>query len=99
MTVANEFEFEDMSTEEEWLNVEFYGDASVENDGIGSYEYWGFKGYDHGHDYFIVENITWDKNKYTEQQNQEINKYLENNWDKVHDQLCDVAEGISKDYI
>jgi hypothetical protein len=99
MTVASEFEFEDMSTEEEWLNVEFYGDASVENDGIGSYEYWGFKGYDKGHNYFIVENITWDKSKYTEQQNQEINKYLENNWDEVHDQLCDVAEGISKDYI
>jgi hypothetical protein len=28
---------------------------SMENDGIGAYEYWGFKGYDHGHDYMLCE--------------------------------------------
>jgi hypothetical protein len=27
----------------------------VENDGIGSYEYWGCRGYDEGTDYLVVE--------------------------------------------
>lgn len=31
--------------------IEFQVDCSVENDGIGAYEYWGQKCYDHGTDY------------------------------------------------
>jgi len=30
-------------------------DYSVENDGIGSYEYWGARGYDAGTNYIVVE--------------------------------------------
>jgi hypothetical protein len=29
-------------------------DVSVDNDGIGSYEYWGFRGFDHGDNYAEV---------------------------------------------
>ena len=28
-----------------------------DNDGIGSYEYWGMKGYDKGHDYVEIDSI------------------------------------------
>lgn len=38
--------------------IEARVDFSVQNDGIGSYEYWGFKGYDAGTDYIEVEDVT-----------------------------------------
>lgn len=31
-------------------------DYTVDNDGIGPYEYWGAKGYDAGTDYLLIEN-------------------------------------------
>jgi len=31
---------------------------SFENDGIGSYEYWGAKGFDKGDDYAIAEEVS-----------------------------------------
>jgi hypothetical protein len=92
MHVQDEFE---VSYENE-IYVEFYGNASMENDGIGSYEYWGIKGYDKGQDYWMVEEITWDKEKYTEEQNKIIEKYLEDNWDEIHDELCDIANDRSR---
>jgi hypothetical protein len=30
-------------------------DYTIDNDGIGPYEYWGARCYDHGTDYFVVE--------------------------------------------
>lgn len=40
----------------------FSGSASYEveweNDGIGSYEYWGAKGFDKGNDYAVVEDYS-----------------------------------------
>ena len=38
--------------------IEVRVDFSVQNDGIGSYEYWGFCGYDAGTDYLEVEDVT-----------------------------------------
>jgi hypothetical protein len=31
-------------------------DTYVENDGIGAYEFWGFRGYDKGTDYLVIED-------------------------------------------
>jgi hypothetical protein len=33
-------------------------DLAAENDGIGPYEFWGFRGFDHGHDYLIINDQT-----------------------------------------
>lgn len=68
--------------EKEPLVVEFIADISVENDGIGSYEYWGFKGYDKGVDYPVVDTIYWNKEKHTEEENKIINEYFKEyeNW-------------------
>lgn len=38
------------------MSVEF--DVEWDNDGIGSYEYWGAKGFDAGHDYAVVSDYT-----------------------------------------
>jgi hypothetical protein len=78
--------------------VVFFADLSefsIENDGIGSYEYWGHKCYDRGTDYLQLEEIHWDKSLYSEEQNNLI-------WDWVceeaggdncpYQKLCDLAE-------
>ena len=38
------------------MSVDF--DVEWENDGIGSYEYWGAKGFDAGHDYAVVSDYS-----------------------------------------
>ena len=70
-------------------------DFSIANDGIGSYEYFGAKGYDRGSDYLHLEKIDWDNSLYSDVQNSLI-------WDWVNDlsggddcpyqKLCNVAE-------
>ena len=70
-------------------------DFKVENDGIGEYEYWGAKGYDAGTDYLHLEELQWDKTKYTDEQNAFIDNWI---WEKAGDvdcpyqKLCDIAE-------
>lgn len=62
---------------EDILIVDLSYDVVKENDGIGSYEYWGYTYYDRGNDYFIVENMKWDKTLYTDQENEIIERYVE----------------------
>jgi hypothetical protein len=71
-----------------YIDVDFEGEVQVGNDGIGSYEFWGYRGYDHGVDYLYCENITWDKSKYTDNENYIIEKYLEKNFDKIENEIC-----------
>ena len=33
-------------------------ELSIDNDGIGSYEFWGSRGYDHGNDFAVVDDYT-----------------------------------------
>lgn len=37
--------------------IRFIAECSIENDSIGSYEYWGAKGYDYQPDYLVVDSI------------------------------------------
>ena len=70
-------------------------DFEVENDGIGEYEYWGAKSYDAGTDYLHLEELQWDKSKYTDEQIAFIDNWI---WEKAGDddcpyqKLCDIAE-------
>lgn len=54
-----------------------------ENSGIGSYEYWGSCEYDAGEDYVDIEDITWDKEQFSEDENKIIEKYVKDNWSKI----------------
>lgn len=51
------------------------------NSGIGSYEFWGFKDYDKGHDY--VDEIQWDTDLYTDIENDLIREYVIDNFDSI----------------
>lgn len=57
------------------MEVEFEGEPQWENDGIGSYEYWGSREYDKGRDYVSFEQNgypTWDKSKHNDDENEAI---------------------------
>jgi len=65
--------------EEIECKVEFH----IENNGIGSYEYWGFKGYDAGQDYLETDSIKPIYTDQTEEIKASINKYIDDNYDSV----------------
>ena len=46
--------------------------------GIGSYEFWGFKGYDKGELY--VDDIIWDESLYSPEENLIIYNYVRDNF-------------------
>ena len=77
--------------------------VELENNGIGSYEYWGAPGFDAGSDYMAVEDITWDRTLYTDTENKLIELYVECNlkdlereavqkaWEDYNDMLTEAA--------
>lgn len=73
----------DLYIEELDLEIELDCHVTSENNGIGSYEYWGSKGYDAGSTYPIVDRFEWDRKLYTEEQNELIDKYIIDNWDNI----------------
>lgn len=76
-------EYKSMEGEDLGIEVEFTGQLRVENDGIGAYEFWGARGYDSGHDYFVCEDILWDKEMHTSEENELIEEYLTLNFKEI----------------
>ena len=79
------------------LKVTIRAELTAENDGIGGYEYCGFKGYDRGQDYFIVEDISWRKGDFTPAINEQIDKYIESNREELDDKIIEIHESNIKD--
>jgi hypothetical protein len=78
-------------------DVEFTFSLYMESTGVGAYEYQGFKGYDTGFDYYIVDDFEWDKNLYTDKQNAFIKEFTESKmWESIEDKLC--KESLIKEY-
>lgn len=65
------------------LEVELDCHVTSESTGIGSYEYWGQRGYDAGFTYPVIEQFEWDKSLYTDEQNELIDKYIIENWNEI----------------
>jgi hypothetical protein len=59
------------------ISVEVEG--SWFNNGIGPYEYWGFKGYDKGTDYFEIENTYWDNKGFSQEEIEIIEEEIKKN--------------------
>ena len=77
-------------------DIVFEAEMDRENDGIGSYEFWGTKGYDSGTDYWSVSNVGWNEKLYTEQENADIRKWVDDNWFELVDRIVNAREGISE---
>jgi len=61
------------------FEVEVEGTCHIENNGIGWYEFWGFKEYDAGvNSWELDDDLTWDESKHTPEQNEAIKQQLEN---------------------
>ena len=73
------------------MEVLLEAEITLENDGIGSYEYWGSREHDAGSDYYAVTGLTYEKSNYTPEQIAIIDKYLEDNQE-------DIDEAIIKKY-
>lgn len=73
-------------------DIVFEVEMDRENDGIGSYEFWGSKEYDKGTDYWVVNEIKWDKGLYTEQENANITKWVDENWLELVDVIVTTRE-------
>lgn len=77
-----------------WIDVEWEAEPYWENDGIGSYEYWGQKSFDAGTDYVSLEdygNPIWDESKHTTEENTIIKLFADSpEIEKVCDRFCDL---------
>lgn len=76
---------------EELLTVELTGELELENDGIGSYEYWGAQCYDEGTDYFSLNSLDWDAKEFTEEENKAIKEYIDDsdNWRAIEERMSE----------
>jgi len=69
----------DIEIGEKVLTVTFEAFPRIENDGIGSYEFWGMKGYDAGQNYISLEHYgspTWNPEDYTCEENKAIAAFI-----------------------
>lgn len=85
-TVRTPFTYE-IEHEDECLEVEFDCELHPENDGIGSYEFWGAKCYDGGIDYLVLDDMKWDKTQFNDEQNKVIEKYIDDNWTTLEETI------------
>lgn len=77
-------------------DVEFTFSLYMESTGIGSYEYQGFRGYDHGVDYFEIEDYEWNESLYTHESNDLIKAFTQSKeWQEIEDKVC--ADALRKD--
>lgn len=69
-----------------YIEVDIVIDAYYGNLGIGSYEFWGFKGNDVQMGWEI-DDVQWDREKYAPHVNLVIDRYVENNIDSILDEM------------
>ena len=70
---------------EVWTNVTY----TIENDGIGAYEFWGSRGFDRGYDYANIKDIKPIFSGETPEEQDEILKLIDDNFDKYAEELSD----------
>lgn len=69
-----------------YVEVDVEVDYSVQNNGIGEYEYWGCKGFDRGVDYAEIESVDWDKTGFSEEEIKLIESAIDKeipNWEET----------------
>lgn len=64
-------------------------ETEKQNDGIGSYEYWGCKGYDAGVDYYVCTDIEIDEQSFKETEGVEL---LGDDLELLKDKLIEVHQ-------
>lgn len=78
-------------SEDKYLDVELIVNGSYGNHGIGSYEYWGFKGNDVQMGWEI-DDWSWDESLYTAEENKFIAEYLLKKDDMIYNDFVKLVE-------
>ena len=85
----------EIELEDDSIEVDFVCEFHVENDGIGSYNYWGSTYYDAGDDYLVLDYLKWDESKFSKEQNEAIRSHIEvdDNWFKIEERASQEVYG------
>ena len=79
-----------------YVDIDVDCEYSIDNDGIGPYEYWGSKEVDRGIDYAVIDNTDWDKTGFTAEEidliEKEIDKKLDDWANKIMERCEDRAD-------
>ena len=79
--------------EDEGRDVEIFIEFTMENSGIGAYEFWGQRCYDHGENYAVVDDWHLQPEEWmTPEIINYINDYIENNMENVEDKLNRIVD-------
>lgn len=88
-TITRRIIMPSLNGESYFLDVEFTGEPHSVDVGEDAGEYWGFK---YSATVEIVttceDTIEWNKSLYNESENITIDKYLENNYDDIDNEIC-----------
>ena len=96
--VEIEVPYTDTDGETDFLYPDFCAKVVTENNGVGSYEYAGIRGHDKGQDYITIEDdISWDRENFTDTQNATISAWFQNNQPRVEDELFEKYKSDMKD--
>jgi hypothetical protein len=69
-------------------DVDLFIEYSIENSGIGPYEFWGQRCYDHGENYAVIDNWHLQPEEWmTPEIIDYIDNYIENHIEEVEDKL------------
>ncbi len=77
----------EVSTEVEWVD-----------NGIGAFEYWGYKATHIQIDPEITGEVIWDMTLYSTLENLKIQKHIEENFSAIEEELLTKAEDIGYDH-
>lgn len=77
----------ELSTEVEWVD-----------NGIGAFEYWGYKANHVQIEPEITGEVIWDMTLYSTLENLKIQKYVEENFNTLEEELLTKAEDIGYDH-
>ena len=67
--------------------VELLVSFEIENDGIGDYEYWGFKYYDAGTNYPVVDEIIVTDEDISDELKADIHQCIEDSNHEIHEEI------------
>ena len=76
-----------------YVEIDVECNYSIENNGIGPYEYWGFKGVDLGTDYAVIEETDWDTAGFTKEEIELINSEIDK---KLNEWQADIMSRLSE---
>ena len=86
-----------LPTRENETEIEVTTEGYWENDGIGSYEFWGQKCHDSGTVYFSIEGWNWDNTPFTKEENWLIEDAIQNQLEKWGETVQPATENDHED--